>query len=648
MRLTKTAVCTMVVVASLAALPGPSAAEAPPARTAVVGVDFFPPCFNALLDTCNVQLLHAVMDATLAGAYRLRPDYTFEPVLVDHVDVQADPFELTYHIQSGATWSDGVPITADDFLFTLDTLRDPTNATGSSRSRYVRVSHAERVDADTFRLSFTSPEPEWRRLFDVVLPKHVLSGRDFDTVWSNGIDNPATGEPLGSGPFLLTGRAPGASLTLTPNPRWLGEGPFLDEVVLRSMPTNDQFQGIRDGSVDLISPQPQNQIADVMGVPGVDVDWREGPVFEHVDINVTSTTMPLLREQWFRQALAYALDRTGAVAPAYAPILPTYPALQSLRYRMPQPEHEPTYGRYTFDPAAVGSLMTANGCSLGGDGIWVCGGIRASVKLATTTGNLVRETMQAHLIARARSAGIELVADNGSVLDVLINRLPMRQFETIMFAWVTEVGSSPRALYTCNAPQNHTGHCSAALDEFVGRAENTLDPMNRSALYNDAYDILAAEVPTIPLLARPVFQVRRDRLIGPDLNPEGTPLWNVERWRIAGDDVTPPTISCTATPSRIWFHKGKLVPVHVDVAVEDEGSGVEGFVLTAATSDEPGDGDIRDFVVGSPDTDGLIRAERDADGHGRVYTFRYAATDRAGNTATCETTVEIVVRKRGS
>jgi peptide/nickel transport system substrate-binding protein len=645
----KWSACFAVVVTCLAWLPG-AAAEEPPPRTAVVGIDFEPPCLNPLLDGCNVNSAHWIAGSVLAGAYRERPDFVFEPVLVERVDVAAGPFTLTYHVRPDAVWSDGTPVTSDDFLYTLDAVRDPGNASTAARQRYADVTGAERIGAKTFRLAFGRVVADWRRLFDVVLPKHVLEGHDLDAVFRTGIVDPDTGGPIGSGPFLFGSWTRGASLTLTANPRWWGAtGPFLDTVVFRPLPDpNQQFQGIRDGTLDVIYPQPQVQIADVAGLDGVVVDWREGSVFEHVDLNVASATMPLLRERWFRQAVLRSLDRATAVAPVYQPGVPAYPVLQSLRYRLPQPEYVPTYAGYAYDRAAVASLMTGNGCALGGDGIWVCGGVRASVRFATTTGNAVREQLQAALIASARDAGIELVPDNAPASVLLVSRLPAGQYEAIMFAWVTQVGTSPRNLYTCGGASNSTGYCSPPVDELIGRAEGTIDPAARAALYNQAYGLLAADAVTIPLLARPLFQVRRDRLAGPRLNPQGSQTWNIETWRIAGADVTPPTVTCAATPARIWLHNGKLVPVEVDVEVTDEGSGSAGFVLKSVSSDEPGEGDVQDFAVGTADTAGRIRAERDPEGDGRTYTFVYEGADLEGNTATCETTVEIVRRKRGS
>ena len=105
---------------------------------------------------------------------------------------------LTYHIKHKAVWSDGSPVTADDFIFTLETILDPANNT--LRFGYERIVESEKVDPKTVRFRFSAPNPDWRSLFPFVLPEHVLAGHDFDQVWRDGIDDPVTHEPIGSRP----------------------------------------------------------------------------------------------------------------------------------------------------------------------------------------------------------------------------------------------------------------------------------------------------------------------------------------------------------------------------------------------------------------------------------------------------------------
>ena len=59
------------------------------------------------------------------------------------------------------------------------------------------------VDAKTVSVVLRSRFAGWRSLFRTVLPSHVLSGSDPARVWTDGIENPQTGKPIGSGPFLV-------------------------------------------------------------------------------------------------------------------------------------------------------------------------------------------------------------------------------------------------------------------------------------------------------------------------------------------------------------------------------------------------------------------------------------------------------------
>ncbi len=119
---------------------------------------------------------------------------------------------------------------------------------------------------------------------------------------------------------------------------------------------------------------------------------------------------------------------------------------------------------------------------------------------------------------------------------------------------------------------------------------------------------------------------------------------------VIGDvDTTPPTVLCTVTPTVLWPPDHRLVAVRATVTVTDAGSGPAGFVLRAATSNEPDDGlgdgdqanDIQGFVLGTPDVDGALRAERSGLAHDRTYTLTYEGFDRAGNSSTCSAQVTV-------
>ena len=83
------------------------------------------PCLNPLLARCNSagDAIAIIPELILLPAFDVGPDHTYRPKLVSDVDYTTKPpYMLTYHIRRAARWSDGVSITARDFVFTH---RDP-------------------------------------------------------------------------------------------------------------------------------------------------------------------------------------------------------------------------------------------------------------------------------------------------------------------------------------------------------------------------------------------------------------------------------------------------------------------------------------------------------------------------------------------
>ena len=126
-------------------------------------------------------------------------------------DVHEDGADaLTYTIRPEARWSDGVPVTARDFVFA------DRACARSYPARRVPRPHpqiAHRVDVKKVS---SRPEIALRGVaaglfFWLVLPRHALAGQDLTRIWTDRIDNPKSGKPIGNGQFLVRGSTRSAS-----------------------------------------------------------------------------------------------------------------------------------------------------------------------------------------------------------------------------------------------------------------------------------------------------------------------------------------------------------------------------------------------------------------------------------------------------
>ncbi len=187
-----------------------------------------------------------------------------EPYLAERWTVSPDGLEWTFHLRRGVLWSDGVPFTADDVVFTFNDLIYNPDVPNSSADVFTiddKRFKVERVDDHTVK--FTLPvkfAPFLRGMGQAILPKHKLeqSVRDkkFNFTW--GIDTDPK-EIVGTGAFLLAKYNPGERIVLKRNPRYWQKSkdgadalPYLDEVVILIVPNSDvELLKFMEGSLDL-------------------------------------------------------------------------------------------------------------------------------------------------------------------------------------------------------------------------------------------------------------------------------------------------------------------------------------------------------------------------------------------------------------
>src|SRR5262249_46665692 len=150
----------------------------------------------------------------------------------------SSPFTVSCTLRADAKWSDGVPLTADDFKFTFDTIMDPKNDI-VSRLGYDEITNFDVVSPTEFRMEFNEPFAPFRDLWggtgSTVLPEHVLQGTNFNKVWNSCICDPKTGQPIASGPMMVQSFTPNRQVTLVANPQYWGQKAAVSKVVFVPM-----------------------------------------------------------------------------------------------------------------------------------------------------------------------------------------------------------------------------------------------------------------------------------------------------------------------------------------------------------------------------------------------------------------------------
>jgi peptide/nickel transport system substrate-binding protein len=498
---------TVVVGAALVAPAAGTPVQVPKhGGTLVTGRPAFsePGCLN--LFTCN-EVDDPALTQTLEGAFEVGPDLVPRPNLVSSVTIGRDPPSLTYHIRPQARWSDGVPVTARDFEFTQQVFarhyEDPEGFYSNVRSTRI-------LDAKTFRVVLRRPFAAWRNLYSMVLPGHALAGQDVTKIWGERVDNPRTGQPIGSGPFLVSRLERGKQIVLVRNPHYWGPHvAYLDGIVERFMTPDprDPLAQIRDNHVDLgftlgggavISA---DEAREIQKLPGWRVTAWPVPAIEHFTFRVGPGGHPALRLKLVRQALAYGIDRV-AIAREIQQDVPASirKTTDSTVFLPTEVFYQPTWRRYRYDVARARKLLDQAGCRLGSGGIYECAGERMRLRVVTTAGAPARQRIVELATAELRAVGVEVEPVYAPPNVFLGQILPNGDFDVALFTWGGLTDATrvwPDVL--CGDAQNFGGYCS----RLVARdAEQNIigTPEARARVLNHLDAKLANAAPVLPVV----------------------------------------------------------------------------------------------------------------------------------------------------
>ncbi|MBL1376317.1 ABC transporter substrate-binding protein [Zobellella iuensis] len=264
-----------------------------------------PPTLVSFANTSGTSVVTSskVLEGLLHYDAALQP----RPQLATSWTISEDGLSYRFQLREGVRWHDGAPFTADDVVFSINTVKR-YHPRGSATFAHVIGVEAEGRHGVVIRLA--KPAPYLILAFaggeTPMLPSHLYRDGDLLTHSLNHA-------PVGTGPFIFKHWERGSHILYERNPHYWGEElPHIDRLVFRIVPdVAARMNAFQSGELDLGpgNPIPLSEIQHLHRYPHLAVTtegYQDNPVVSMLEFNLDH---PILANLKVRQAIAHAIDR---------------------------------------------------------------------------------------------------------------------------------------------------------------------------------------------------------------------------------------------------------------------------------------------------------------------------------------------------
>ncbi|GAA1744228.1 ABC transporter family substrate-binding protein [Nonomuraea sp. AD125B] len=473
------------------------------------GINELPAQWNRNHVDGNLAVAASVSNALLPAPFysdekaEITPDRDY--VLEAEVTARRPRQVVTYTLNPKAHWSDGKPITWADYQAQWRALngKDPAYRIASATGYQDIEKVARGKDDHEVVVTFARPFGDWQSLFGPLLPAATNSSAEaFNTGWLNRI--PVTAGPFKFGGFDQTAK----TVTLVRDDAWWGDRAKLDRIIYRAAEQDSLIGAFSNGELDIIDVGPSApDFARARATSGAQVRQAAGPDFRHFTFNGSSE---LLRDRNVRLAVQLGINRQ-AIAQSDLQGLDWPIALLDNHFFMNTQEgYQDNAGEHgAYNPTRARQLLDAAGWRLDG-AVRKKNGKPLELRFVVPSG--VQISKQEGELAQSMLAqiGVKLTIRSVPSGDFFTSYVIPGNFDITPFSYIGTPYpvSSSFGIYA-NAPDGKTWNAnfgrtgSAAIDEAMSRAAQSLDPAEGRSLANVADRLLWQEVNVLPLYQRP-------------------------------------------------------------------------------------------------------------------------------------------------
>jgi peptide/nickel transport system substrate-binding protein len=530
----------------------------------VVSLRAEPRTFNRFLSSDQTtEVLSMLMQGRLVRINR--STFELEPWLAERWESSDDGRTHTLHLRQGVVWSDGVPFTSADVLFSLRAAYDPSvkSPVASSITIKGQPITGAAPDDSTVVLTYPSPSGPGLRLLDMlpILPKHklesALSSGKFAQSWAT---TTAPGEIVGTGPFVLREYQPGQRLVLDRNEKYWRKAengdalPYIDRLVLELVPDqNAELLRLQSGATDLTHSELRSDdyipvrraeaegkltMVELGVAPDADAFW----FCLKPEKKARDPRFAFVSKREFRQAISHAVDREafaqtvflGEAVPIWGPITPGN-----------RPWFSPNVPRYPFDVARARQLLTSIGLEdRNGNGVVEDkAGTEARFTVITQQGIGYYE--RGTTVLREQAAAVGIALDVVPLeFSAMVTRLLACDYDAIyMRPLTTDLDPAGNLDYWLSSGAAHLWNMhqekpatdwEQRIDTLMDEQSTTLGLERRREIFNEVQKVLAENVPVLYFASPRLYYAhsRRVRGVVPSILRPPV-LWNADSFSIS-------------------------------------------------------------------------------------------------------------------
>ena len=460
-----------------------------------------------------------VIGDMIMGLTQDAPDGSAIPGMATRWETSPDGLVWTFHLRE-AQWSDGTPVTADDFVFGLQRTLDPKTASQYAYLLYflknaeavnggqapLEALGARALDSRTLQLTLAHPAPYLPEIAKhqtmLPAPRHVVERWGDDWV--------APGHYVANGPYVFGEWKLGDHIMVRKNPRFFeADKVCVDQVFY--YPTNDAVSAerrVKRGELDLNRDIQSNRIAFLRQpdqIPAY-VHTHTYLGVEYLALNQGAKGIAPLRDRRVRLALDMAIDREfitrkllrGGQVPAYTFVPPGV-----ARYLAARP---PVWAGWTLQrrQAAARRLLAEAGYT-------AVHPLRLEIKHRNTPDpSLIMPAIQADW----RQIGVQATLAQNET-QIAYDAYRSRDFQVADAAWIADYNDAMSFLElqkSSTGSQNYGDYSNPVFDALLTQADNEPDVGRRAQIMSRAETLMLDDAAVLPVF----FYVNKN-LVNPDV-----------------------------------------------------------------------------------------------------------------------------------